>query len=450
MTTNGGTTAFSSAVDTITVNVTSVNDAPIAASDTATAVEAGGTNNGTAGTNPTGNVLTNDTDVDAGDTRTVTGVAAGTVASASANVATNVTGSFGSINIAANGSYTYTVDNNNAAVQSLRTSTNTLQDVFTYTMQDNGGLTSTTQITVTIQGANDAPTDVVAARYLSTLAPISQSNIHGGATLDIGYASHPLTMDGVTFARGIGMHAPASGVATMDYAIGGATVFKATLGVNDYMVGTHGSVIFRAYVDGVLRYTSPTLTSASTPIDLSIDTSGGGTLRLEVDNANSNHNADHATWYNARFEGGTVGLSVAENAANNTVVGSVNRVDADWGDNATYTLVDNAGGRFAIASGTGLITVANGSLLNFESNASHDVTVRVTDAAGATFDKVMTINVTDRGAEVAQSIPITTQNVNEDMVRVFSSAMGTRSPSPTNRWVPICRCKSAWRSPMVP
>ncbi|MFN9958431.1 MAG: VCBS domain-containing protein, partial [bacterium] len=79
--------------------------------DTNIAVEAGGLANGTAGTNPTGNVLTNDTDVDAGDTKTVTAVAAGSVANPTGSVGASVTGTYGSITIAADGSYTYTVDN---------------------------------------------------------------------------------------------------------------------------------------------------------------------------------------------------------------------------------------------------------------------------------------------------------------------------------------------------
>ncbi len=128
--------------------------------DTATAVEAGGTANGSAGTNPTGNVLTNDTDVDAGDTKTVSGVVAGPSASAVGSVGTSVTGTYGSINIAADGSYTYTVDNSSAAVQALRTSGNTVQDVFTYQIADAGGLTSLGTVSVTIQGANDAPVGV--------------------------------------------------------------------------------------------------------------------------------------------------------------------------------------------------------------------------------------------------------------------------------------------------
>jgi VCBS repeat-containing protein len=58
--------------------------------------------------------------------------------------------SYGSINIAANGSYTYVIDDSNAAVQALRLNGQTLDDVFTYTVTDAGGLTSTTQVTVTV------------------------------------------------------------------------------------------------------------------------------------------------------------------------------------------------------------------------------------------------------------------------------------------------------------
>jgi Ca2+-binding RTX toxin-like protein len=89
------------------------------------------------------------------------------------------------------------------------------------------------------------------------------------------------------------------------------------------------------------------------------------------------------------------GGSVAENAANGTVVGTVAGVDADAGATLSYTLIDNADGRFAINATTGQITVADGALLNYESAASHNVTVRVTDQGGLTFDKSFTLNVTD-------------------------------------------------------
>ncbi|MDX1930867.1 MAG: VCBS domain-containing protein [Pirellulaceae bacterium] len=173
-----------SAVGTRSVSISNVNDAPIAVADTATATEAGGVSNGTAGTNPTGNVLTNDTDVDGGDTKTVTGVAAGVQGSAAGSVASAVSGTYGSISIAADGTYTYSVDNNNATVQALRSTSNTLTDVFTYTMQDAGGLTSTTQITVTIQGANDAP--VIATLEAAPLAYTENSGpVAVSATLSL-------------------------------------------------------------------------------------------------------------------------------------------------------------------------------------------------------------------------------------------------------------------------
>ncbi len=48
----------------VTVTIQGANDTPTAVNDSAIAVEAGGVNNAAAGTNPTGNVLINDTDID--------------------------------------------------------------------------------------------------------------------------------------------------------------------------------------------------------------------------------------------------------------------------------------------------------------------------------------------------------------------------------------------------
>lgn len=152
------TDGVNSTTQTVTYTIIANNDAPTAVSDTAAAVEAGGTSNGTAGSNPTGNVLSNDTDVDAGDTKTVTGVAAGALLSTTGSVGASVTGSYGSITINSDGTYSYAVDNNNTTVQALTASSNALDDVFTYTIIDAGGLESSTQFTITIQGANDTAT----------------------------------------------------------------------------------------------------------------------------------------------------------------------------------------------------------------------------------------------------------------------------------------------------
>jgi hypothetical protein len=83
--------------------------------------------------------------------------------------------------------------------------------------------------------------------------------------------------------------------------------------------------------------------------------------------------------------------SVNENAANGKLVGLLSAVDPDAGDSHTYTLVNNAGGRFGI-SGNQLVVV-NGSLLDFEAGTSHSITVRVTDSGGETYDESFTISV---------------------------------------------------------
>ncbi len=147
----------------ITITIQGANDAPVGNNDSAIAQEASGLNNGMAGSSGTGNVLTNDTDVDAnanGETKAVNAVVAGAQSSATGNVNSAVSGAYGSITIAANGSYTYTVDNSNAAVQALRNTSQTINDLFTYEVIDAGGLTSLATLTVTIQGANDNPVGV--------------------------------------------------------------------------------------------------------------------------------------------------------------------------------------------------------------------------------------------------------------------------------------------------
>ncbi|AGI24460.1 outer membrane adhesin like protein [Pseudomonas sp. ATCC 13867] len=152
-------------VDQVQIIVTPVNDPPIAANDAADAVEAGGTNNQTPGTNPSFNVLSNDRDVDIATNNDVIKVAsAGVPGSPELGVPNNsfriVTGDFGALMIYSTGAAVYLVDNTNPDVQALRSSTDTLSDTFTYTITDLAGASSSATITITIHGANDAPVAV--------------------------------------------------------------------------------------------------------------------------------------------------------------------------------------------------------------------------------------------------------------------------------------------------
>lgn len=137
----GAKTSTSQAVLISANGLTAVNDV-------GTAREAGGLNNTTTGSDATGNVLNNDTTVDAAVTKKVVPI-------------TNKTGTYGTLNLLDDGSYTYTVNNANATVNALRdvnvSGATTLTDTFTYTATDITGQTKEATLVITIQGANDSP-----------------------------------------------------------------------------------------------------------------------------------------------------------------------------------------------------------------------------------------------------------------------------------------------------
>lgn len=142
--------------NTITFNVSDVNSAPAAVADSAGATEAGGAGNAVPGVNPGGNLLANDTDPDAGDTLSVASASGSGAATAVAS-GTPIAGAYGTLSLSSDGSYLYTLDNSNSAVQALRSAGDTLSDTFSYTVRDAAGLNSTASLSVTIAGSNDGP-----------------------------------------------------------------------------------------------------------------------------------------------------------------------------------------------------------------------------------------------------------------------------------------------------
>ncbi len=90
----------------------------------------------------------------------------------------------------------------------------------------------------------------------------------------------------------------------------------------------------------------------------------------------------------------------------------------------TYSIQSQTvAGTFAIDADTGEITVADGSLLDYETTASHSVTVRVTDIDGNTYDEAFTISLKDVVIEPTANVP-GAQSTNEDTSLVFSSGNG--------------------------
>jgi hypothetical protein len=92
--------------------------------------------------------------------------------------------------------------------------------------------------------------------------------------------------------------------------------------------------------------------------------------------------------------------SVAEGASSGTPVG-ITATAVDVNDNdLSYSLTNSAGGRFAIDSSTGIVTVADGGQLDYESAGSHTITVQASDGSAST-----TADFTISVSNIAPSAP---------------------------------------------
>ena len=97
--------------------------------------------------------------------------------------------------------------------------------------------------------------------------------------------------------------------------------------------------------------------------------------------------------------------SIAENNAANATVGTLSATDPDAGATHTFTLVTGAGSTDNAAfnlSGNSLRL--NGSA-NFEVKSSYSVRVRATDQSSLTFEKVLTVTITDVNEAPVVSVP---------------------------------------------
>ncbi|GGP18860.1 VCBS domain-containing protein [Silvimonas iriomotensis] len=257
-----------SASTTLTVTITGQNDAPVGVNDTGNATEAGGTANATPGSDATGNVLTNDTDVDAGDSKTVNGGHAGTLAAGGSFTAitapTTLTGQYGTLTLQPDGSYNYVVDNSNATVNALAPG-QTLTDSFSYQLRDTAGLTGTAQLDISVHGANDAPTAQLDLNYaLSDNGQGQQVNANGNV---MNNDRDPDNGDTITVTGGA--RGAASTNPTLDPVAAGSSV---TAGSPLTLVGTYGTLTLGA--DGTYQY----VIDINNPV---VQTLTGSSFRLE-------------------------------------------------------------------------------------------------------------------------------------------------------------------------
>ena len=400
-----------------TTAVANINDSPVAVADTASATEAGGILNGTAGSNPSGNVLTNDTDPDTGDTMTVSAISGG-------NVGASRSGSYGALTLNSDGSYTYTLDNANTSVQALRGSDNTLNDTFTYTVRDTAGLTSTANLVVTIHGANDAPTvanhipaptDVYAGNAWSPAAfPANTFNdVDSGDTL-----SYTATLsDSSALPSWLSFNA-----ATRTFSSDGVTASAGTT-VNVKVTATDsGSLSVSDTFAVTVKDPGPNAPTLATPTAIAMtDTAGTDTTQSLLD-ASTTESGMLSGAHSAAGAGDVLAYGISGGSAGNNIIGGVTYDTSKVG---TY-------GTLYLNAATGAYTFTpNATAVNaLSANASESFTVTVTDTTlSLTTSKLLVVNV----AGVNDTPMLATPQVATFVDTVNTDTVATLNAGATNR-----------------
>ncbi|RCW63875.1 DUF4347 domain-containing protein, partial [Pseudorhodoferax soli] len=224
------------------------------------------------------------------------------------------------------------------------------------------GSTSSTNFTINLTDVNEAP--VGAVSDVNAAANQVAENAANGTT--VGITAQALDPDG-TATVSYSLSDSAGGRFAINATTGVVTVADGTL-LNYEAATSHGITVVATSSDG-------STSSASFTINLT-DVNEAPVGAVSDVNAAANQ--------------------VAENAANGTTVGiTAQATDPDGTATVSYSLSDSAGGRFAIDATTGVVTVADGTLLNYEAATSHGITVLATSSDGSTSSANFTINLTD-------------------------------------------------------
>ncbi|GAA1950604.1 beta-galactosidase [Kitasatospora viridis] len=123
--------------------------------------------------------------------------------------------------------------------------------------------------------------------------PVERNQSNGGSGSGDG---RTISLNGKTFATGLGTNA--TSVVGLNLA-GHCTKLTATVGVDDEV--THGSVTFSVRADGRTLTTTPVLTHATGPTDLTVDLTGAKNVELVVGDGGDGPSEDHADWANAQL-----------------------------------------------------------------------------------------------------------------------------------------------------
>jgi VCBS repeat-containing protein len=246
--------AGATSIAKITISICGQNDAPVARNDVREVCEDDLAIRGDAiGGNNLGDVKDSDPDNNgAADVLKVNGIRVGDNNSSLnvppvGGVGSSIAGQWGSIVIAADGSYTYTPS---PAAQAL-SANETVQDIFTYSICDASGATSTATITINICGENDAPIARNDERTTSPTIPITNGGSITGNTLGDVKDGDPDRNDTLTV---IGVRPGAEDPNCLPSATGDAKPSASeAANVSQPIAGTYGTIVLKP--DGSYVYT---------------------------------------------------------------------------------------------------------------------------------------------------------------------------------------------------
>jgi hypothetical protein len=121
--------------------------------------------------------------------------------------------------------------------------------------------------------------------------------------------------------------------------------------------------------------------------------------------------------------------SISENVPTGTTIGTLSATDPDAGDTFTFELYDTStypdNSSFYI-DGT---TLKSSSVFNYETKSSYSIRVRATDANGLTFDKTLTITITNVTISVTASATtnVTCNGGSNGVITISDASGGTAS-----------------------
>jgi NPCBM/NEW2 domain/Cellulase (glycosyl hydrolase family 5) len=162
--------------------------------------------------------------------------------------------------------------------------------------------------------------------------PVERDASNGEAVAGDG---RPLSMGGILFRKGLGVHAPSTVVFSLD-PTNGCTRFSAVVGLDDEIrrQSQYGSARFQIWMDGAQVWESGLLNGSGAPNTQAVDVavSGRSTLELRVTDGGDGSAYDHADWADARIECGGAPPPTQGISSNLPYARGVNLAGADFGE----------------------------------------------------------------------------------------------------------------------